>query len=521
MRDGRHGRSLTCDGRHGETAVRVPDILEVRRLGISGDRRGGDNVDERGNDRGDSGGDERGGSASEGGNGIDSLGGIASEGGNGIGADGGNDGSCGFSVPIDRIRKRYGGSGGAEDAAAAIIADVRERGDVALLEYAMRFDGASLSSLAATKEEIDAAFASLSESNPRLLDTMRRAADNIKDYHRRQLRQGFAVSERNGVVMGQRVMPIDRVGLYIPGGTAAYPSTLLMNAIPAKIAGVRELILATPPQKDGRAAAPILAAAAIAGVDRIFKVGGAQAIAAMAYGTQTVPRVDKITGPGNAYVTAAKRQVFGIVGIDMIAGPSEILIIADRSADAAFVASDMLAQAEHDAMAASILVTTDAALAQAVRAELAAQLPLLPRFDVAARSIADNGRIVVAETLADAAALSDAIAPEHLELCVEEPFALLGSIRHAGSVFLGHYAPEALGDYFAGPNHTLPTNGAARFSSPLSLDDFTKKSSYLYYSRDALREACGDVAGFARAEGLDAHARSAEIRFRENGEQGS
>ncbi|MDR1060521.1 MAG: histidinol dehydrogenase, partial [Clostridiales bacterium] len=395
-----------------------------------------------------------------------------------------------------------------------IVADVRARGDAALYEYAERFDGARLSSLAVSRDEIEAGAASVAAQNPALMGTMRRAAANIRAYHERQQRQGFvAHGARNGVLMGQRVLPLDRAGMYIPGGTAAYPSTLLMNAIPAQIAGVGELVLATPPRRDGSVAPAILAAASVAGVSRIYKAGGAQAIAAMAYGTETVPRVDKITGPGNAYVLAAKRLVYGIVDIEALAGPSEILIIADSSASAAFVAADMLSQAEHDPMAAAILLTTDERLALAARAELARQLADLPRAAIAAQSIADNGRIVVTASLSEAAAISNAIAPEHLELCVGDPFALLPEIRHAGSVFMGHYAPEALGDYFAGPNHVLPTNGAARFSSPLSVDDFVKKSSFLYYSKEALREDLRDVAAFARAEAFEAHARSAERRF--------
>jgi histidinol dehydrogenase len=416
---------------------------------------------------------------------------------------------------VDIIRKRFGEKNeAAEKAAAAIIADVRARGDAALIDCTERFDGVRLSSIAVERDEIEAAAASVEARGDGLMGTMRRAAANIRAYHERQTRQGFVAHGcRDGVLMGQRVLPLERVGLYIPGGTAAYPSTLLMNAIPAKIAGVGDIVLATPPTADGSVAAPILAAAALVGVERIFKVGGAQAIAAMAYGTQTVPRVDKITGPGNAYVLAAKRQVYGIVDIEALAGPSEILIIADSSADAAFVAADMLAQAEHDPMAASILLTTDERLARAVRAELGSQLASLPREGIAAQSLADNGRIVVARTLSEAAAISNAVAPEHLELCVAEPFALLSQIRHAGSVFLGSYAPEALGDYFAGPNHTLPTNGAARFSSPLSVDDFVKKSSFLYYSKEAFAADCADVAAFARAEALDGHARSAERRL--------
>lgn len=396
-----------------------------------------------------------------------------------------------------------------EEGVRAIVEDVRQNGDAALLHYTEKFDGASLSSLLVSPEEIEAA---LQKTEPALIQTMERAAENIRAFHARQKREGFLVSEENGVMLGQRVLALDRAGLYIPGGTASYPSSVLMNAIPAKIAGVRELALATPPQPDGSIAPPILAAAAIAGVDRIYKMGGAQAIAALAYGTETVRRVDKITGPGNIYVATAKRLVYGIVDIDMIAGPSEILIIADENADARFVAADLLAQAEHDKLAASILLTTSEALAEDVQKELALQLETLPRREIASSALHENGRIVVLETLDQAADMSNEIAPEHLELCVRDPFALMGRIRHAGSVFLGNYSPEALGDYCAGPNHTLPTNGAARFSSPLSVDDFVKKSSFIYYTREALGAIGQDVAAFARAEGLEAHARSALIR---------
>lgn len=400
----------------------------------------------------------------------------------------------------------------AEMAVAGILEDIRKKGDYALLEYTCRFDGVALKSLMVTAEEISEA---LSSADSALISTMYRCAENIRDFHKRQVHQGFLVTERYGMLLGQRILPLDRVGIYVPGGTAAYPSTVLMNAIPAKIAGVREIILATPPNRDGNIPALILAAAHVAGVDRIYKMGGAQAIAAMAYGTQTVPQVDKITGPGNIYVATAKRQVYGTVDIDMIAGPSEILIIADDSANAHSVAADLLGQAEHDAMAASILLTTSKTLAQHVQAELETQLALLPRYEIASKSIQDNGRIVITSSLSEAAEICNAIAPEHLELCVDDPLALMGEIRHAGSIFLGHYTPEALGDYYAGPNHTLPTNGAARFSSPLSVDDFVKKSSFLSYSKNALANARGDIELFAHAEGFVAHARSIRARFEE------
>lgn len=401
----------------------------------------------------------------------------------------------------------------AEMAVAGILADIRKKGDYALLEYTRRFDGVALTSMLVTPAEISEA---LNNTDPALMNTMYRCAENIRDFHKRQVRQGFLIAERQGVLLGQRILPLDRVGLYIPGGTAAYPSTVLMNALPAKIAGVREIILATPPNADGSIAASILAAAHIAGVNSIYKMGGAQAIAAMAYGTQTIPQVDKITGPGNIYVATAKRQVYGTVDIDMIAGPSEILIIADESANAHAIAADLLGQAEHDVMAASILLTTSRALAGRVREEIDLQLALLPRREIAEQSIRENGRIVLTETLSEAAEISNAIAPEHLELCVCDSLALMGEIRHAGSIFLGQYTPEALGDYYAGPNHTLPTNGAARFASPLSVDDFVKKSSFLQYSKEALANARGDVMLFALAEGFDAHARSIQARFEED-----
>lgn len=414
-------------------------------------------------------------------------------------------------ITPEQIRARGGeGNAAAEDAAREIIQAVREGGDSALFAYTERFDGAKLSRLAVTEQELDTA---LAETDPTLIAALECAARNIRAYHQRQVRQGFAVAEQPGVILGQRVLPLDRVGLYIPGGTAAYPSSVLMNAIPAKIAGVPEILLATPPNKEGKAPPQILAAARVAGVDRIYKMGGAQAVAAFAYGTESVPRVDKITGPGNAYVAAAKRQVYGVVDIDMIAGPSEILVIADSGAQARWVAADLLSQAEHDAMAAAILLTTDEALAKAVQVELGEQLAQLPRREIATKSLAQNGRIVLVSTLREAAEISNAIAPEHLELCVEDPFALLGEIRHAGSIFLGQYAPEALGDYCAGPNHTLPTNGAARFASPLSVDDFVKKSSFIYYDKKALRKAAEDIECIARAEGFEAHARSVAARF--------
>ncbi|MGD9560537.1 MAG: histidinol dehydrogenase [Oscillospiraceae bacterium] len=395
---------------------------------------------------------------------------------------------------------------------AEILEQVRQKGDAALAEYTRKFDGVSIENLKVSGEEVEAA---LAEVDGAFMDILRQAAENIRDFHQRQVRQGFVVAERPGVVMGQKIRPIERVGVYVPGGTAAYPSTVLMDAIPAKVAGVEKIVMVTPPGKDGRVDAGILAAAHIAGVGEIYKVGGAQAIAALAYGTATVPKVDKIVGPGNLYVATAKKMLYGAVDIDMIAGPSDVLVVADETAKPAQIAADMLAQAEHDANAAAVLVTTSAALAEAVDKELERQLPLLPREQIARASIQKNGRIIVVETIDSALEMANALAPEHLELCVEDPFSLLPQVKNAGSIFLGHNTPEALGDYFAGPNHTLPTGGTARFYSPLSVDDFIKKSSYLYYSKAALAEVSDKVIGFAKKEGLDAHARSVEIRKNE------
>ncbi len=390
-----------------------------------------------------------------------------------------------------------------------IIKNVRENGDKALFEYCEKFDKAQLSSLAVTKEEIDEAL-SLVESE--FLEILEKAAKNIRKFHSRQVRNSFMINDEDGIVIGQKIIPVDRAGLYVPGGTAAYPSTVLMDAIPAKIAGCREVVMVTPPTKDGKVNPVILAAAHVAGIDRIFKVGGAQAIAALAYGTQSIPKVDKIVGPGNAFVAEAKKQVFGVVSIDMIAGPSEILIVADGKSNPAYVAADLLSQAEHDKMASAVLVTDSAELAKNVSTELEKQIPLLERREIARESIDVNGKIIVADTLDAAIEIANEIAPEHLELCVDNPFDKLDSIRHAGSIFMGRNCPEALGDYFAGPNHTLPTSGTAKFSSPLSVDDFIKKTQYTYYTKDALKKVAFDVAAFAKKEGLTAHAKSAVIR---------
>lgn len=395
---------------------------------------------------------------------------------------------------------------------AEILAAVRQEGDAAVLRYCAAFDGMPEgTALEVPAEEILAACDAV---DPALLKVMQEAAENIRAFHKRQLREGFVMSERNGVVLGQKVTPLARVGLYVPGGTASYPSTVLMDCIPAKLAGVPEVIMVTP-AKGGKIAPEILAAAAVAGVDRVFRAGGAQAVAALAYGTESIPRADKIVGPGNVYVAEAKRQVFGLVDIDMIAGPSEILILADGSCDARFVAADLLSQAEHDKNASAVLVTPSAALASAVQAELERQLTLLPRAEIARASIENNGKIILVPTLDVGIAIANEIAPEHLELSVVDPFALLGKVQNAGSIFLGKYCPEALGDYFAGPNHTLPTGGTARFSSPLSVDDFVKRSQFSYYTPEALAAAGKKVARFAQAEGLDAHAKSVLIRLSE------
>ena len=393
-----------------------------------------------------------------------------------------------------------------------IIENVKARGDKALYEYCERFDKAVLESLLVTKEEIAEAVASV---EPEFLEIIRKATSNIRKFHEKQVRNSFIINDENGIVIGQKVIPVDRAGLYVPGGTAAYPSTVLMDSIPAKIAGVKEVVMVTPPGKDGKVNPVILAAAYVAGVDKIFKVGGAQAIAALAYGTESIPKVDKIVGPGNAFVAEAKKQVFGKVSIDMIAGPSEILIVADGASVPSHVAADLLSQAEHDRLASAVLVTDSIDLAGAVSDELERQIPLLERADIARASIDNNGKIIVTDDLMKAIDIANEIAPEHLELCVDNPFDYLDSIRHAGSIFMGRNCPEALGDYFAGPNHTLPTSGTAKFSSPLSVDDFVKKTQYTYYTKNALERVAEDVAFFARKEGLTAHANSAIIRTEE------
>ena len=400
-----------------------------------------------------------------------------------------------------------------EAAVDAIIQTVRQQCDQALIDYAAKFDKASLDSVLVSEAEIEEAFAAC---DPDFIETLKQARDNIEAFHKRQVRNSLIVSEEPGKVMGQRIIPLKRVGLYVPGGTAAYPSSVLMNAVPPKIAGVKEIVISTPPGKDGKVNPAILCAAKIAGVTKIVKAGGAQAIAALAYGTESVPAVDKIVGPGNVYVATAKRRVYGLVDIDMIAGPSEILVLADGKSNPAYVAADLLSQAEHDKLASAILVTDSAELAEKVQAEVERQVELLPRRDIARVSIDNNGKIVVAHNLEQGVEIANLIAPEHLEICVDDPFSYLSKIESAGSVFLGRNVPEALGDYWAGPNHTLPTSGTARFSSPLSVDDFVKKSQFLYYSKEALEQAKDRVASFAQKEGLGGHANSIAIRFGES-----
>ncbi len=397
-----------------------------------------------------------------------------------------------------------------EDVVSDIIANVREKGDEALRDYCQRFDHVALNDFLVSPEELEAA---IQKVEPEFIGILEEAAKNIRAFHEKQLRQSFIMTEKPGVVLGQRVIPLERVGLYVPGGTAAYPSTVLMDAIPAQIAGVSEIVMVTPPSKEGSVNPYILAAAHVAGVGRIFKVGGAQAVAALAYGTESIPRVDKIVGPGNAFVAEAKKQVFGQVNIDMIAGPSEVLVLADGASDPRYVAADLLSQAEHDKNASAVLVTDSLALAEQVQAEIEAQLRTLKREEIARTSIENNGKIIVCRDLMEGVDTANRIAPEHLEICVDQPFDYLGLIKNAGSVFLGRYNPEPLGDYFAGPNHTLPTSGTARFYSPLSVDDFVKKLQYSYYTREALEKDYDKVSFFANKEGLTAHARAVDIRF--------
>lgn len=391
-----------------------------------------------------------------------------------------------------------------------IIENVKKNGDEALFEYCEKFDKCTLDTLLVSEEEIEEAFA---QTDDYFIETLRQAKDNITEFHKRQVRNDFVFSKEGGIVLGQKITPVEKAGLYVPGGTAAYPSTVLMDAVPAKIAGVKEIVMVTPPSQDGKINPAILTAAKIAGVTKIFKLGGAQAIAALAYGTESVPKVDKIVGPGNIFVATAKKQVYGKVSIDMIAGPSEILVIADPTCEPDNVAADLLSQAEHDKMASAVLITTDMDFAKKVAEEIERQLKLLPREEIARTSIDNNGKIFIVDSIKTAVKLSNEIAPEHLEVCVDNPFELLPDIKNAGSIFLGKNVPEALGDYFAGPNHTLPTSGTARFSSPLSVDDFIKKSSFIYYSAEKLGEAHERIEDFANREGLQAHGKSIGIRF--------
>ena len=398
------------------------------------------------------------------------------------------------------------------DSVRAIIDNVRKNGDSALREYTEKFDGVDISSFLVTEDEMKEALASVDSA---FLSVLRKAKERIYDYHRRQKREGYIVSENEGIVLGEKIVPLERVGIYVPGGSAAYPSTVLMDSIPAVVAGCREIVMVTPPGKDGKVNPAVLAAASVAGIERIYKVGGAQAVAALAYGTESIPRVDKIVGPGNIFVAQAKRMVSGTVAIDMVAGPSEILIVAEDGSSPRILASDLLGQAEHDRNATSVLLCTSSELAEEVSEEVERQLETLPRREIASASIEKNGKIIVCSSVNEAIDLSNDIAPEHLELFLSDPFSKLDRVKNAGSVFLGKYSPEALGDYMAGPNHTLPTLGFARFSSPLSVDDFIKKYQFTYYTKEALEKDADSIALFARKEGLEAHARSALSRRNE------
>lgn len=397
------------------------------------------------------------------------------------------------------------------DVVKKVIAEIRTRGDAALREFTEKFDRVNLSSFSVTEQEIEAAYQQVDE---RFISIVREAAENIRTFHEKQLRPSWMTTEENGTVLGQKITALDSVGVYVPGGTAAYPSSVLMNVLPAKVAGVKRIVMVSPPDDQGQLPAAVLVAAKEAGVEEIYKVGGAQAIAALAYGTETISSVDKITGPGNIFVALAKREVFGDVDIDMIAGPSEIAILADDTARADEIAADLLSQAEHDPRACSVLVTPSTVLAEAVAVEVEKQLELLPRKDIAARSIADYGAIYVTSNIEEAVETVNQLAPEHLEVITENAIELLGKIRHAGAIFIGRYSSEPVGDYFAGPNHVLPTNGTARFSSPLNVDDFQKKSSVIIYSEKALKQNAAKIAEFARMEGLEAHARAVEIRIK-------
>ena len=417
-------------------------------------------------------------------------------------------------APEDILNRDIQAEEDVSSAVDAVLAAVQAKGDAALKAYTKQFNGVELEDLQVSEAELDAAWRGL---DPEFIRTLELAAENIRRFHEHQVHKDFVLTDRPGILMGQRYTPSEKVGICVPSAPAAFPSTILMNVIPAKIAGVGEIVVVTPPDQIGAISPEALAAAKIAGADKIFKIGGAQAVAALAYGTESVPRVDKVVGPGGIFVATAKRKVFGQVAIDMIAGPSEILVLADGKSDAAWVAADLLSQAEHDVLASPVLVTDSQELARAVQAEVERQLELLPRREVARRAVDDNGKIIVTDDLEKAVEAANLIAPEHLELCVDDPFALLPRVKNAGSIFLGRSAPEALGDYFAGPNHTLPTSGTARFSSPLSVDDFVKKSSFLYYDQAALSPVAERIAEFARREGLEAHARSVLIRNEKGG----
>ncbi len=412
---------------------------------------------------------------------------------------------------LNNLRQRSGETDKKVTASVTDILDnVKARGDEAVREYTMKFDGKCPEQIEVTRAQMEAAVA---DADPRFVEALRNAMENIRTFHSRQKQQSFIDAQPNGVMMGQRIRGLKRVGLYVPGGTAAYPSSVLMNAVPAKIAGVEEVIMVTPPLKDGTANPDILVAAALAGVDRIFLMGGAQAVAALAYGTETIPKVDKIVGPGNIYVATAKRILYGVVDIDMIAGPSEILVMADSTANPKFLAADLMSQAEHDVLASSILLTTDQSIAEQTAAELERQMALLSRNEIIEKSLRDYGAIIVCRSVDEMVDMANELAPEHLEVMMDNPMAYLGRLDNAGSVFLGQYAPEPLGDYYAGPNHVLPTSGTARFFSPLGVDSFIKKSSYIYYTEEALRAAHDDIVCIAEREQLTAHANSIKVRF--------
>ncbi len=398
------------------------------------------------------------------------------------------------------------------EAVSKIIEDVKRNGDQAVLEYTLKFDGKVPETIEVPRDEINDA---LTNADPEFVDALLNAMENISDFHNRQKQQGFINPLENGVILGQRVRGLERVGLYVPGGTAAYPSSVLMNAVPAKIAGVKEIIMVTPPSKDGKPNPDILVAAAIAGVDRVFLLGGAQAVAALAFGTQTIPKVDKIVGPGNIYVATAKKLLYGTVDIDMIAGPSEILVVADETAEPKYLAADLMSQAEHDRLASAILLTTSETVAQKTVEEIKRQAAKLSRKDIIEESLKNYGAVLICRSIDEAVDLANLIAPEHLEMMVKNPLSYIGRLDNAGSVFLGKYAPEPLGDYYAGPNHVLPTSGTARFFSPLSVEDFVKRSSFIYYTEDALRQAKDDIVCIAKREGLTAHANSITVRFDE------